>query len=236
VVLIREISLVLPAYNEATRIERCVKNTIEALEKITESFEIIIAEDGSTDGTSDIAARLADEHLSVRHLHSDTRLGRAGGLARAFKNSEGEILAFMDVDLATDLQHLEELIGAIRNGFDFATGSRLMPGSDVERRFKRTILSKGYNFLVRSLLGSKIRDHQCGFKAFRRDALFAIIDELEDEHWFWDTELLVLAQRKHYRIHEFPVKWIDGKMTKVDLSSDIFSMGSKILKMRQKLR
>ena len=158
-VKITEVSLVLPAYNEANRLGRCVENTIEALEKITDSFEIIIAEDGSTDGTSDIAARLADENASVTHLHSDTRLGRAGGLIRAFNESEGEILAFMDVDLATDLEHLQELVGAIRDGFDLATGSRLMRESDVKRSFKRTTLSRGYNFLVRTLLGSKIRDH-----------------------------------------------------------------------------
>ncbi len=196
----------------------------------------MIAEDGSTDGTSELASKLAERYTSVKHLHSDERLGRAGGLTRAFKESKGEILAFMDVDLATDIGHLEELIGAIRDGFDIAVGSRLMEKSDVKRSFKRTFLSKGYNFMVRSLLKSKIRDHQCGFKAFNREVLFTIIDELDDERWFWDTELLVLAQRKGYRIHEFPVRWIDGEMTKVDIPRDIFSMGLKILAMRRRMK
>ncbi|OFV68115.1 MAG: dolichol-P-glucose synthetase [Candidatus Syntrophoarchaeum caldarius] len=234
--MITEVSLVLPAYNEAERIVRCVERAVETLEKITPSFEVIIAEDGSTDETPSLAAELADTYAQVRHLHSDTRLGRAGGMVRAFRVAEGEILAFMDVDLATDLSHLQELIQAIRDGFDVATGSRLMKESDVTRSFKRTILSRGYNFLVRLLLKSKIRDHQCGFKAFRRDMLFEIIDELEDEHWFWDTELLVLAQKKGYRIYEFPVKWVDGEMTKVNLSSDTFEMGSKIFAMRRRIK
>lgn len=234
--MITEVSLVLPAYNEAERIVRCVERAVETLEKITPSFEVIIAEDGSTDETPSLAAELADIYAQVRHLHSDTRLGRAGGMVRAFRVAEGEILAFMDVDLATDLSHLQELIQAIRDGFDVATGSRLMKESDVTRSFKRTILSRGYNFLVRLLLKSKIRDHQCGFKAFRRDMLFEIIDELEDEHWFWDTELLVLAQKKGYRIYEFPVKWVDGEMTKVNLSSDTFEMGSKIFAMRRRIK
>ncbi|RLG34992.1 glycosyltransferase family 2 protein [Methanosarcinales archaeon] len=234
--MITEVSLVLPAYNEAERIVRCVERAVETLEKITPSFEVIIAEDGSTDETPSLAAELADTYAQVRHLHSDTRLGRAGGMVRAFRVAEGEILAFMDVDLATDVSHLQELIQAIRDGFDVATGSRLMKESDVTRSFKRTILSRGYNFLVRLLLKSKIRDHQCGFKAFRRDMLFEIIDELEDEHWFWDTELLVLAQKKGYRIHEFPVKWVDGEMTKVNLSSDTFEMGSKIFAMRRRIK
>ncbi|HDM35637.1 MAG TPA: glycosyltransferase family 2 protein [Candidatus Syntrophoarchaeum butanivorans] len=232
----REVSLVLPAYNEVNRLRRCVEGVIEALEKVTDSFEIIIAEDGSTDGTSEVASHLSEEFPDVRHLHSDRRLGRGGGLKRGFMASEGDILAFMDVDLATDLSHLDELIGAIRDGFDIATGSRLMPESIVERSFKRTALSRGYNFLVRRLLGSKVRDHQCGFKAFKREVFFAIMDELEDEHWFWDTELLVLAQRKGYRIYEFPVRWRDGGMTKVDLSRDIIGMGSRILWMWRRMR
>jgi len=233
---ITEVSLVLPAYNEADRILKCVERAVETLEKITDSFEVIIAEDGSTDETPSLAAELADTYAPVRHLHSDMRLGRAGGMVRAFKVAEGDILAFMDVDLATEINHLTELIQAIRDGFDVATGSRLMKESDVTRSLKRTTLSRGYNFLVRILLKSKVRDHQCGFKAFRRDMLFAIIDELEDEHWFWDTELLVLAQKKGYRIHEFPVRWIDGEMTKVNLSSDTFEMGSKIFAMRRRIR
>jgi uncharacterized protein (TIRG00374 family) len=128
--------------------------------------------------------------------------------------------------------HMSELIEAIRNeGYDFATGSRMMPSSDVRRPLKRGFASKGFNFLTRNLLGSKLYDHQCGFKSFKRESLMAIIDKVEDKHWFWDTELLVRAQHAGYRVKEFPVRWRHGGSTKVDLVKDVIGMGSQIVRL-----
>lgn len=165
------------------------------------------------------------------HLHSDERLGRGRALNRAFKASHGEILGYIDVDLATDMKHLRELVQYIRDGYDFATGSRMLPESNVKRPFKRGFASKGFNFLTRLLLGSKLHDHQCGFKSFKREALFKLLDEVKDAHWFWDTELFVRAQRAGYKVREFPVEWRHGGATKVDLIKDIFGMGSQILRL-----
>ena len=227
-----EVSIVLPAYNEAARLEDTFRRTVDAVERITDSFEIVIAEDGSVDGTDRIAARLAEAYPFVKHLHSGKRLGRGAALNRALKESEGEVLAYIDVDLATDMSYLRELIDAVRvEGFDFATGSRMMPESDVERPFTRSIASKGFNLLTRILLHSRLYDHQCGFKSFRREPLFELIDEVKDEHWFWDTELLVLAQRRGYRVKEFPVRWKHGGATKVNIVRDLFGMGREILRM-----
>ncbi len=166
------------------------------------------------------------------HLHSDERLGRGKALNRAFKSAHGDILAYIDVDLATDMLHLPELIDRIRNRYDLATGSRMMPESDAMRSAKRGIASKGFNFLVRTVLGSKLYDHQCGFKAFRRSALLDLLDQVRDEHWFWDTEILVRAQRAGYRVAEFPIRWRPGSSTKVDLMRDVVGMGSAILRLR----
>lgn len=166
------------------------------------------------------------------HLHSDARQGRGRALDRAFRAARGEILCYIDVDLATDMGHLEELIDAIRSeGYDFATGSRMMPESDVKRPVKRGLASRGFNLLTRTMLGSKLYDHQCGFKAFRRRSLFEIIDSVEDKHWFWDTELLVRAQRLGYKVKEFPVRWRHGGATKVDLVKDVLGMGSQIMRL-----
>lgn len=228
--------MVLPAYNEAANIEKTVFVTAETLSKITDRFEIIIAEDGSTDGTDRIASMLSKKYTYVIHLHSDERQGRGKALTRAFKAASGEVLCYIDVDLATDMNHLEKLIRAVSlDGYDFVTGSRMMPESDTKRPFKREFASRGYNFLVRLFLSSKLYDHQCGFKAFRREALFGLLDEIEDQHWFWDTELLVRAQHKGYRVMEFPVYWRHGGSSKVNLVKDVGGMGSEIFRLRGEL-
>ncbi|MGB3460142.1 MAG: dolichyl-phosphate beta-glucosyltransferase [Halobacteriota archaeon] len=232
-----QVSLILPAYNEAEGLRESVLQVADALQKITPAFEIIIAEDGSTDGTNKIAESLAIEYPYIKHLHSNDRLGRGKALNRAFGLSEAEILAYVDVDLATDLKHLEELINAIKDeGYDFSTGSRMLKESDVKRSFTRLIASKTFNTLTRFLLKSYIKDHQCGFKAFKRGPLFDILDDVRDNHWFWDTELLVRAQRRGYAIKEFPVRWRSSRKTKVDLKRDVIEMGTQIIRLRRELK
>jgi glycosyltransferase involved in cell wall biosynthesis len=208
-----------------------VERTAAVLREITPSFEIIIAEDGSSDGTDKICEGLSKKYDFVVHLHSDERQGRGRALNRAFSTSKGEILGYIDVDLATDMKHLMELIQSIRDGYDFATGSRMLPESNARRPFKRDIASKGFNFLTRMMLGSKLYDHQCGFKSFKRSSLFEIMDTVKDTHWFWDTELFVRAQRAGYRVKEFPVEWKHGGATKVNLVKDIFGMGYQIFRL-----
>lgn len=222
------ISIVFPAYNEAERIEKAIKETEKFLKKINYDYEIVVAEDGSTDGTDKIVQKLVND--KIRLFHSDVRLGRGKALMNAFEKAKGEIVISMDVDLATNIKHLKDLIEAIENGYDIAIGSRLIEGSKAKRSFERLLYSKVYNFLVRALLKSKIKDHQCGFKAFKKDIVVKLGKEAKDNHWFWDTEILVLAQRKGYKIKEIPVEWTEGKDTKVR-RTDVFYMFSRILKM-----
>ncbi|MEM4496942.1 MAG: flippase-like domain-containing protein [Archaeoglobaceae archaeon] len=227
-----KVSIVLPAYNEAERIEEAVKRVEEAAKNLDYDYEIIIAEDGSKDGTDRIAAEIAKKNPKVKHLHSDERLGRGRALMRAFNAAEGEVVVYMDVDLATDLVHLKEIVNAVAvEGYDIATGSRLMRESYVERPFKRDIASKVYNLLVRFLLGSKLRDHQCGFKAFKKDSILKVGELVKDNHWFWDTEVLVIAQKKGMRVKEIPVRWKHGGATKVSFRRDVLYMFSQILRM-----
>jgi len=228
-----EVSVVLPAYNEAGTIERTVEVTLDALASFLPagSYEVIVAEDGCEDRTPELAERLAAEHSEVRHVHADERLGRGGALEYAFRESEGETLVYFDTDLATDMRHLEELVESVRSGeYDLATGSRWLPDSEADRPAKRGVPSLGFNRLVRLFLRSELRDHQCGFKAFDREALFDVLDDVEDEHWFWDTEVLVRAQRAGYRVREFPVAWTPQGDSKVDIVRDVFGMGSQILR------
>ncbi len=225
-----EVTAIIPVFNDRVSLERALPLSIETLNRITPRFEILVAEDGSSDGSDELVKEFSQKDPRVRLLHSDTRLGRGRALNRAISAAAGDIVCYYDVDLATNMQHLEELICAIRDGADIATGSRLLAASDIVRTGGREIASRGYNFLVRLLLGSRIFDHQCGFKGFRRDRVLVLLPLIRSEHWFWDTEILVRAQHRGYRVDEFPVHWRAGKGTTVK-AKDVFSMGSSILRL-----
>jgi len=225
-----DVTVVIPVFNDLHALEIAVPRSIEILSRITSGFELIIAEDGSTDGSADFVRQYELRDPRIHLLHSDERLGRGKALNRAIYESKANIVCYYDVDLATDLHHLPELIGSIREGADIATGSRLMPGSDTLRTGGREIASRTYNFLVRFFLGSRIYDHQCGFKAFNKEHILPILPAIRSSHWFWDTEILVRTQRSGARISEFPVRWRAGKGTTVKIK-DIFEMGSSILRL-----
>jgi glycosyltransferase involved in cell wall biosynthesis len=170
----KQVSIIFPAYNEVNYLSEAVEKTIVELELFTASYEIIIAEDGSTDGTAELAEALTRKNPNIKHIHRDERLGRGKALNNAFKQSNGEVLVYMDLDLATDIKHLKSLVEAVTvEGYDFATGSRMLPESKVERTLRRSISSKTYNWLVRRMLGSKLRDHQCGFKVLDANPPFS---------------------------------------------------------------
>jgi len=232
-----EVSVVFPAYNEVDFLEPAVEKTAQALNEFASSYEIIIAEDGSTDGTAERSEGLAKKYPFVKRVHEEKRLGRGAALNNAFRQSSGRILVYMDVDLATNIEQLKSLVKAVEEeGFDFAVGSRLLSESKVERSRTRQIASKSYNFLVRAMLGSKLKDHQCGFKAFKREALMQLLGEVAACHWFWDTELLVRAFRKGYAIKEIPVEWKGQRETKVRLFKDSFSMAGQVVKLWWRLK
>jgi uncharacterized membrane protein YbhN (UPF0104 family) len=228
-----QVSVILPAYNEEDSIERTVTVTLATLAEFlpTGTFEVIVAEDGCDDRTPEIAAQFADSDGRVRHVHSEERLGRGGALEYAFGQAHGETFVYFDTDLATDMRHLEELVESVRSGeYDVVTGSRWLPENRADRPAKRGIPSIGFNTLVRIALRSDLKDHQYGFKAVSRTTFEQLSPQIKDEHWFWDTELLVKAQRNGYRVKEFPVDWEPKGDSKVDIVRDVFGMGSQILR------
>ena len=224
------VTAIIPVFNDRPALERALPISLDTLAKITDDYEIIVAEDGSTDGSAECVREFGKKTPKIRLFHSDTRLGRGTALNRAIREANGAIVCYYDVDLATDMQHLPELIGAIDNGADIATGSRLLPESDIKRTEGREIASRSYNFLVRTILGSTLFDHQCGFKAFNKAKILPILPTIRSNHWFWDTELLVRAQRAGFTVTEFPVRWRAGKGTTVRVK-DVFGMGSAILRL-----
>jgi glycosyltransferase involved in cell wall biosynthesis len=225
-----DVTAIIPVFNDRAALEKAIPQSIEALSGISGRFELIVAEDGSTDASREFAERCEQQDHRIRLLHSDDRLGRGRALSRAIVEARGTIVCYYDVDLATDMRCLPDLIAAIRRGSDIATGSRLMPESNIRRTGGREIASRAYNFLVRLILGSTVFDHQCGFKSFDRQRILPVIPSIQSQHWFWDTELLVRCQRKGFRVKEFPVHWRASKGTTVK-ARDVVEMGSSILRL-----
>lgn len=231
-------SLVLPAYNESKNLERCVSESMKSLKGI--EFEIIIAEDGSRDGTDRIAARLAKKYKNVRHIHSDRKLGKGRALTNAFRRAKGSEMGTIDVDMATDARHIKELALYARK-YDAVTGSRYAKGSIVKRPLLREFVSRSYNLIAKVFLGSSINDLQCGFKSFSRRFVENEIFKIEENTWAWDTIVLLTACRKGYRVLEFPVEWNEKKEAKHSASfkrifSDVRIHGKVLAKLFMKYR
>jgi len=212
--------IVVPVYNEERDLEPSVRRLRTYLdEHLPFSARVTIADNASTDATWQTATRLERELPDVRAFHLD-RKGRGRALREAWLASDAAVLAYMDVDLSTGLDALLPLVAPLISGHsDIAIGSRLAPGSHVVRGPKREFISRGYNLLLRTVLRVRFRDAQCGFKAIRSDVAHSLVPNVEDQAWFFDTELLVLAERAGLRIHEVPVDWIDDSDSRVDVTS-----------------
>ena len=211
------LDVVIPVYNEEAALAASVDRVHAHLSTLPWSFRITIADNASTDGTAVVARRLAHAYPEVTAVHLAEK-GRGRALRRTWGSSDAAVLVYMDVDLSTDLNALLPLVAPLISGHsDLAIGTRLRPGSRVTRGPKRELISRGYNLLVKSALRTRFSDAQCGFKAIRADVAREVLPLVEDDAWFFDTELLVLAERAGLRIHEVPVDWIDDPDSRVDL-------------------
>jgi putative flippase GtrA len=212
------LDIVVPVFNEEVDLEPSVRRLHTHLSaQFPYPFRITIADNASTDATPRIAARLAVELPGVAALRL-TEKGRGRALRAAWSASDAEVLAYCDVDLSTDLAALLPLVAPLISGHsDLAIGTRLGRGARVVRGAKREFISRSYNLLLRGTLGTGFSDAQCGFKAVRADVARRLLPLVEDTGWFFDTELLVLAERSGLRIHEVPVDWVDDPDSRVDI-------------------
>ncbi len=212
------VEIVVPVYNEEATLEASIRRLHGYLvTRFPLSWVITIVDNASTDRTWAAARRMSHQLDDVRAVHLDKK-GRGRALRQAWSHTDAAVVAYMDVDLSTDLDALLPLIAPLVSGHsDLAIGTRLAPGSHVVRGPKREFISRSYNRLLKVGLHTHFSDAQCGFKAVRADVARALLPHVEDEEWFFDTELLVLAERRGLRIHEVPVDWIDDPDSSVDV-------------------
>jgi glycosyltransferase involved in cell wall biosynthesis len=212
------VEVVVPVHNEEHVLESSVRRLHAHLaHEFPFSARITIADSASSDGTLAIARTLAAELPGVHAIHLQEK-GRGRALRAAWSAAGADVLAYMDVDLSTDLNALLPLVAPLLSGHsDLAIGSRLIHGARVERSFKREFISRAYNFVLRLSLGGRVSDAQCGFKAGRREAIQALLPAVENEHWFFDSELLHLAEQAGLRIHEVPVDWTEDPDSRVQI-------------------
>jgi putative flippase GtrA len=212
------VEVVVPVHNEEHVLAASVRRLHGYLSAtFPYAFRITIADNASTDGTWAVALRLQQELAQVRAVHLDLK-GRGRALRRTWGDSDADVVAYMDVDLSTDLDAFLPLVAPLISGHsDLAIGSRLARGSAVARGPKREVISRCYNLLLHTTLAARFSDAQCGFKAARTEIVQALLPEVEDDAWFFDTELLLLAERNGLRIHEVPVDWVDDPDSRVDV-------------------
>ncbi|MFI7635097.1 glycosyltransferase [Nonomuraea sp. NPDC049400] len=214
----RLVEVVVPVYNEQRVLAESVRRLHSYLVRtFPYGFRVTIADNASTDDTWQIATELERDLPYVRAVRLDQK-GRGRALRKVWSESDADVVSYMDVDLSTDLDAFLPLVAPLLSGHsDLAIGTRLSRGSNVVRGPKRELISRGYNLLLRSVMGARFSDAQCGFKAARTEVAQALLPVVEDQEWFFDTELLLLAESHGLRIHEVPVDWVDDPDSRVDI-------------------
>jgi putative flippase GtrA len=212
------VDVVVPVHDEQRALPASIRRLHDELsERLPFAWRIVIADNASTDATARVAAALAHDLRGVELLSLPEK-GRGRALRAAWTASDADVVCYMDVDLSTDLRALLPLLAPLVSGHsDLAIGTRLAPGARVVRGPRRELISRAYNRLLRLVLGARFSDAQCGFKAVRADVARRLLPAVRDDGWFFDTELLVLAQRAGLRIHEVPVDWVDDPDSRVDV-------------------
>jgi len=229
------VDVVVPVYNEEQALPRTIPTLRAFLSQPTfpYSWRIVIADNASTDGTPQVGQRLsADSGDDVEYVRIEAK-GRGRALKQTWLASPMEIVSYMDVDLSTGLDAFPALIGAIaQDGYDVAIGSRLASGSRVDRSLKRRVLTRGYNLLIKATFFTRFSDAQCGFKAVSRQAVQRVLPLIEDNNWFFDTELLILAEKLGYSVKDVPVSWMEDPDTRVKIGSTIAGDLRGLLRLR----
>jgi len=228
------VDILLPVYNEEHVLEKSVNMLRKFLQDNVTEFDWIISigDNASTDRTLEVGRELEKQFDDVRVFHLDQK-GRGRMVKYAWQESDADILSYMDIDLSTDLEALPPMIMAVIEGYDVVIGSRQYQGAEVERSFKREAISRGYIWMLKLLLGFPFTDAQCGFKAVSKQLVKDLFPMIEDDEWFFDTELLYLAYRNGYKVKELPVRWIEDTDSRVKIARTAWLDIKGIFRMRK---
>lgn len=240
----KKLLITLPCYNEASVLEKSVKIILDHAQNnlFNYDWKILIIDNISTDNTFSLAQKLSNQDRRI--MVAQCLIPGRGAALRAvwqqyIENTDFDIYTYMDIDLATDLKDFKNLISQIENGYDISVGSRYVFGADVKRSLKRKILSKLYNLLLKIIFRVKFKDAQCGFKALKKEALMVLLPLAHDNGWFWDSELMIIAERKDIRIAEIPVSWRETRdelrESKVSALVEVLRQLKNIYMLRRKL-
>jgi glycosyltransferase involved in cell wall biosynthesis len=227
------VEVVIPVYNEEAALPRSIETLCDYLENyFPYRWSVLIADNASTDDTLAVAQRLAAAHPGVSVLHLDQK-GRGRALKTAWLASGADVVAYMDVDLSTNLSSFLPLVAPLATGHsDLSIGSRLFKGATVTRQWKREAISRCYNLLIKLLFGNRFSDAQCGFKALKGSVAQKLLPQVEDEEWFFDTELLLLAEKHGLRIYEVPVEWNEDLDSRVEIIPTAVTNVNGLLRVR----
>lgn len=212
------VDILLPVYNEEAVLEKSVTDLRNYLQENVDDFDwiITIGDNASIDNTMEVARGLEERYDDVRVFHLDKK-GRGRMVKYAWDKSEADVLSYMDIDLSTGLDAFPPMVRAIFDGYDVAIGSRQYKGANVKRGFKREAISRGYIWILKLLLGFPFTDAQCGFKAVSKKLVNQLFHKIEDDEWFFDTELLYLADKNDFKVKELPVTWIEDTDSRVKI-------------------
>lgn len=218
------VDVVVPVYNEEKALPKSIPELRAFLlsDAFPYDWQIVIADNASIDDTPAVSRKLEAEFPGeVKYVRIE-RKGRGFALKQVWGAGEADIRSYMDVDLSTGLEAFPPLIKAIaEEGYGVSTGTRLGRGSKVDRSLQRTVLSRGYNLIIKAMMQTKFSDAQCGFKAISREVAQRVLPLIQNNNWFFDTELLILAEKMGYRIKDIPVRWIEDRDTRVKIGSTV---------------
>jgi glycosyltransferase involved in cell wall biosynthesis len=230
-----QVDIVIPVYNEEKILPRSVGTLIAFLrDHVPLRYRVLITDNASTDLTEKVSRELAEEYPEVEYVRLPVK-GRGGALKTVWLASPADYVTYMDVDLSTNLTAFPRMLELLEDDCDVVLGTRLSPDADTTRSLKRGVLSRGYNLLVKLFFGTHFTDAQCGFKGVRQATVRHLVPHVEDRKWFFDTELLVLAEKSGYRLGEVPVDWIEDLDTRVQLLRTVWDDLMALFRLRRGL-
>lgn len=232
-----KLHVTIPVYNEEKALPTSIPTLYAFLANHMQEYDwvIEIADNASIDLTPDVSRELSRSYDRVQYLRLEQK-GRGRALKKSWTSTDADICSYMDVDLSTNLESFPPMIHALaKDGYDIGTGSRLMRGANTERSFKREVISRTYNLMIKALFFNRFSDAQCGFKAVTRQVIDTLLPHIEDNVWFFDSELLIIGEKSGYRIFDVPVKWIEDLDTRVKIAKTAIDDIKGLLRVRKKM-